>query len=112
MGGKGERAGELDESGVKARSQNGTGWNFGTGAEKGVVAGSQPGNQAGSWTGNQAGGWDKTNLGEGAAGSWKGATKVLPPHKTRFFNATFKEEALSWHSISCDQAPTGRWLSP
>ena len=44
MGGKGERAGELDESGdgagVKARSQNGTGWNFGTGAEKGVVAGS------------------------------------------------------------------------
>lgn len=120
MGGKGERAGELDESGdgagVKARSQNGTGWNFGTGAEKGEVAGSQTsswtGNQAGEWAGAGAGGWDKTNLGEGAAGSWKGATKVLPPHKTRFFNATFKEEALSWHSISCDQAPTGRWLSP
>jgi len=79
LGGKGERAGELDESGdgagVKARSQNGTGWNFGTGAEKGVVAGSQPGNQAGEWAGAGAGGWDKTNLGEGAAGSWKGATK-------------------------------------
>lgn len=79
LGGKGERAGELDESGdgagVKARSQNGTGWNFGTGAEKGVVAGNQTGNQAGEWAGAGAGGWDKTNLGEEAAGSWKGATK-------------------------------------
>ena len=93
MDGTGERAGESDASrdgaGVKAVSQNGTGWNFGTGAEKGVVAGSQTGswagNQAGEWAGAGAGagGWDKTNLGEGA-GSWKGATKVFPPHKTRF----------------------------
>ena len=92
MDGKGKTAGELDASragaGEKAGSQNGTGWNFGTGAEKGEVAGSQTsswtGNQAGEWAGAGAGGWDKTNLGEGGTGSWKGSTKVFPPHKVRF----------------------------
>ena len=92
LDGKGERAGELDTSrdgaGVKTGSLNGTGWKFGTGADKGLVAGSQTGswagNQAGEWAGAGAGGWDKTNLGEGGAGSWKGSTKVFPPHKVRF----------------------------
>ena len=77
----GESDGSGDGTGVKAGSQNGTGWNFGSGAD-----------QAGSWTGNQAAGgwegagardWDKTNLGEGA-GSWKGATKVFSLHETGF----------------------------
>ena len=76
-----EEVGELDGSGEKAGSQNGTGWNFGSGAGQ---AGSWAGSQAErKWAGAGAGEWDKTNLGEGA-GSWKGATKVFPLHKTGF----------------------------